>query len=119
LAFLTQNKAKFWKKMIITFVFDKNAYFFAENCQKTQRIVIITSTPGHPSGDADAVDVEKRREERPTAAEAGQDGAADGEGRQGGGRQDRRRGQHQVSGLFISIFLRKIYPELMDKYFFL
>jgi hypothetical protein len=39
LAFLTQNKAKFWKKLIITLVFKKNANFFrrklakiAENC---------------------------------------------------------------------------------------
>jgi hypothetical protein len=31
---LTQNKAKFWEKMIITFVFEKNANFFAENCAK-------------------------------------------------------------------------------------
>jgi hypothetical protein len=34
--------------MIITLVFEKNANFFAENCQKSQKIVIITSTPGHP-----------------------------------------------------------------------
>jgi hypothetical protein len=27
-------------------VFEKNANFFAENCQKSQKIVIITSTPG-------------------------------------------------------------------------
>jgi hypothetical protein len=26
-------------------VFEKNANFFAENCQKSQKIVIITSTP--------------------------------------------------------------------------
>jgi hypothetical protein len=45
LAFLTQNKAKFGKKFIITLVFDKNANFFAENCQKSQKIVIITSVP--------------------------------------------------------------------------
>jgi hypothetical protein len=31
--------------LIITLVFDKNANFFAENCQKSQKIVIITSTP--------------------------------------------------------------------------
>jgi hypothetical protein len=29
----------------VTLVFDKNANFFAENCQKSQKIVIITSTP--------------------------------------------------------------------------
>jgi hypothetical protein len=32
--------------MIITLVFEKNANFFAENCQKSQKIVIITSVPG-------------------------------------------------------------------------
>jgi hypothetical protein len=46
LAFLTQNKAKFLKKLIITLVFKKNANFFAENWGKSQKIVIITSTPG-------------------------------------------------------------------------
>jgi hypothetical protein len=46
LAFLTQNKAKLCKNLIITLFFDKNANFFAENCQKSQKIVIITSTPG-------------------------------------------------------------------------
>jgi hypothetical protein len=34
--------------MIITLVFKKNANFFAENWGKSQKIVIITSTPGHP-----------------------------------------------------------------------
>jgi hypothetical protein len=28
-------------------VFKKNANFFAENWEKSQKIVIITSTPGH------------------------------------------------------------------------
>jgi hypothetical protein len=28
--------------------FEKNANFFAENCQKSQKIVIITSTPDQP-----------------------------------------------------------------------
>jgi hypothetical protein len=46
LAFLTQNKTKFGKSLIITLVFEKNANFFAENCRKSQKIVIITSTPG-------------------------------------------------------------------------
>jgi hypothetical protein len=46
LAFLTQNKGKLCKILIITLVFEKNANFFAENCQKSQKIVIITSTPG-------------------------------------------------------------------------
>jgi hypothetical protein len=36
----------FLKKMITTLVFQKNAHFFAENCQKSQKIVIITSNPG-------------------------------------------------------------------------
>jgi hypothetical protein len=51
LTFLTQNKAKFCKILIITLVFAKNAYFVAENCQKLQKIVIITSTRGHPKND--------------------------------------------------------------------
>jgi hypothetical protein len=46
LAFLTQKKAKLCKFLIITLVFEKNANFFAENWQKSQKIVIITSTPG-------------------------------------------------------------------------
>jgi hypothetical protein len=32
--------------MIITLVFEKNANFFAENCRKSQKIVIITSVHG-------------------------------------------------------------------------
>jgi hypothetical protein len=31
-------------------VFEKNALLFAENGQKSQKIVIITSTPGFPDG---------------------------------------------------------------------
>jgi hypothetical protein len=46
LAFLTQNKAKLCKILIITLVFEKNAIFFAENSRKSQKIVIITSTSG-------------------------------------------------------------------------
>jgi hypothetical protein len=46
LAFFTQNKAKLCKNFIITLFFDKNANFFAENCRKSQKIVIITSVPG-------------------------------------------------------------------------
>jgi hypothetical protein len=45
-AFLTQNIAKLCKVLIITLVFEKNDNFFAENGQKSQKIVIITSTPG-------------------------------------------------------------------------
>jgi hypothetical protein len=39
------NKARLCKNFIITLVFEKNSYFFAENCQKSQKIVIITSVP--------------------------------------------------------------------------
>jgi hypothetical protein len=46
MAFLTQNKAKLCKILIITLAFEKNANFFAENWEKSQKIVIITSTPG-------------------------------------------------------------------------
>jgi hypothetical protein len=46
LSFLTQIKAKLCKKLIITLVFEKNANFFVENGRKSQKIVIITSTPG-------------------------------------------------------------------------
>jgi hypothetical protein len=46
LAFLTQNEAKLCKNLIIALVFEKKANFFAENGQKLQKIVIVTSTPG-------------------------------------------------------------------------
>jgi hypothetical protein len=36
----------FAKILNITLVFEKNANFFAKNCRKSQKIVIITSTPG-------------------------------------------------------------------------
>jgi hypothetical protein len=42
----------FAKFVIITLVFEKNANSFAENWQKSQKIVTITSTPGHPVYDA-------------------------------------------------------------------
>jgi hypothetical protein len=42
---MTQNKAKSCQILIMILVFEKNANFFAENCQKSQTIVIITSTP--------------------------------------------------------------------------
>jgi predicted dinucleotide-binding enzyme len=38
------QKAKTCKILILTLVFEKNAIFFAENSQKWQKIVIITST---------------------------------------------------------------------------
>jgi hypothetical protein len=43
--FFTQNKAKLSKNFIITLAFEKNANFFAGNCRKSPKIVIITSTP--------------------------------------------------------------------------
>jgi hypothetical protein len=49
LAFLAQNKAKLLKNLIKTLVFEKNANYFAENCRKSPKIMIITSTPGHPA----------------------------------------------------------------------
>jgi hypothetical protein len=45
LAFFAQNKAKLCKNWIITLGFEKNANFSAKNWQKSQKIVIITSTP--------------------------------------------------------------------------
>jgi hypothetical protein len=47
-AFLTQIKAmqSYANIFIITLVFEKDANFFAENGQKSHKIVIITSTPG-------------------------------------------------------------------------
>jgi hypothetical protein len=46
--FFTENWQKSQKILIITLVFEKNAIFVAENWQKSQKIVIITSTPCHP-----------------------------------------------------------------------
>jgi hypothetical protein len=43
--FLLKNTASFWKTMIITLVFEKKAIFLADNGQKSQKIVSITSTP--------------------------------------------------------------------------
>jgi hypothetical protein len=51
LAFFTRNKAKLCKNMIITLAFEKNANYFAENWQKSQKIVIITSVPGLQESD--------------------------------------------------------------------
>jgi hypothetical protein len=45
LAFFVQTSARFSKHLIITFF--RKTPIFAENWQKTQKIVIITSTPGH------------------------------------------------------------------------
>jgi hemerythrin-like domain-containing protein len=41
LAFLTQNKAKLCKTFIITLVFEKNANFFAENCDHSIESVLL------------------------------------------------------------------------------
>jgi hypothetical protein len=43
--FLLKLLLVFAKKLIITLVFEKNANFVAKNWQKSQKIVIITSTP--------------------------------------------------------------------------
>jgi hypothetical protein len=49
LAFFAKTTASYCKIVIITSVFEKNANFFAENWQKSQKIVIIASTPGADS----------------------------------------------------------------------
>jgi hypothetical protein len=41
---LTQNKAKLCKNLIITLILEKNA-LLAVNYRKSQKIMIITSTP--------------------------------------------------------------------------
>jgi hypothetical protein len=46
LAFLTHNKAKLCENFDHNIGFWENANFFADNWQKSQKIVIITSTPG-------------------------------------------------------------------------
>jgi hypothetical protein len=38
LAFLTQNKAKLYKNLIITLVIEKNAIFFAENVKNRRKL---------------------------------------------------------------------------------
>jgi hypothetical protein len=43
--FFLQNAASFCKSWIITLGFKKYANIFAENGQKSQKIVLITSTP--------------------------------------------------------------------------
>jgi hypothetical protein len=43
---LAQTNASFCKNLIMTLVFDKNAYICAENWQKSQKIMIILSIPG-------------------------------------------------------------------------
>jgi hypothetical protein len=57
LAFLTPNKVKLLKILIITLVFEKNANLFSENCQKSQKFVIITSAPGANSFEFTGVEV--------------------------------------------------------------
>jgi hypothetical protein len=41
-----QNNVTFCKIRIITLVFKKNEKLFTKNCRKSQKIVIIASTPG-------------------------------------------------------------------------
>jgi hypothetical protein len=48
--FLTQNKAKLCKLLIITFDLGKKRQFFSENWEKSLKIVIVTSTPGQKTG---------------------------------------------------------------------
>jgi hypothetical protein len=45
LAFFAQTAASFSKNLIVTLAFEKNTNFFAKNWQKSQKTVIITSTP--------------------------------------------------------------------------
>jgi hypothetical protein len=59
LAFFAQITASFCKNFIITLVFEKNANFFAENWQKTQKILIVTLTPG--LADLIAAETEQQR----------------------------------------------------------
>jgi hypothetical protein len=49
LAFLAQTTATFCKNFIITMTFEKNANLSAKNWRKSQKIVMITSSPhlGH------------------------------------------------------------------------
>jgi hypothetical protein len=49
--FFPQTTATFGQNLIITLVFEKGANIFAENCQKSPKIVIITSTPRHPGSE--------------------------------------------------------------------
>jgi hypothetical protein len=51
LAFFAQTTASLCKNVIIILVFEKKAtIFLAVNWQKSQKIVIITSTPGRGQG---------------------------------------------------------------------
>jgi hypothetical protein len=47
MAFLTENKAELPKILIITLVFEKTPIFSPKFGKKSQKIVIITSTPDH------------------------------------------------------------------------
>jgi hypothetical protein len=46
MAFFVQTAATFCKNLALTLISEKKRQFFAENWQKSQKIVIITSTPG-------------------------------------------------------------------------
>jgi hypothetical protein len=52
----------------MTLVFEKNANFFAENWQKSQKIVIITSTPGHPGSNLVPLVMSHAQKNRPSTA---------------------------------------------------
>jgi hypothetical protein len=45
-AFFAQTTLIFCKNLITTLVFEKSGNFFANKWQKSEKIVIITSTPG-------------------------------------------------------------------------
>jgi hypothetical protein len=45
LAIMTRNEAELCKNLIIKLVFEKNANFLPKIGKKSQKIVIITSTP--------------------------------------------------------------------------
>jgi hypothetical protein len=45
LAFIAQTTASFCKNLIVTWVLEKKPAIFAKNWRKSQKIVIITSTP--------------------------------------------------------------------------
>jgi hypothetical protein len=48
MVFFAQNKAKLCQKIDHNIGVCEKRQFFAENWEKSQKMVIITSTPGHP-----------------------------------------------------------------------
>jgi hypothetical protein len=63
LVFLAQNEAKLCKILIIT-LFLRKTPIFAKYCQKSQKIVIITSTPAHP-GQQGGNEKERGKKDKP------------------------------------------------------